>query len=596
MSLESTATYINSFNPVWPDGADQRSTADDHIRLIKGALQRTFPNITNAISVNDTQINGIQYLGSLSFSILNNGLIDTAKFGYSQTNAESSASVTPTNLYIPSTDAEGNNNILRYGPDLTGVSDSRAAFANASLVGITTKVVPGTYLINSDVTIAPSLVFLTGAILKPAAGVTITLSSQFTAPASQIFDLSLGGSVVITPNIGTVRAEWWGITLNGSADNASSLTKAISLASESASGAQGGAVNLYQTGVYTIGSTITIPNRGRVLGRNKRGNYVKALGTFSGTSMFNAVNGTSSMFDSTLENLTVDANNVAGLGCILSDAWQEDCGPRGLLLVNFVTYGLKIQNGYGGAATLNVRDCEIFGGTTAGAIGIDLQQISSVGGFMLKVQDTTITGSTGKNLSKGINVVKDSLHVTDVHFELCDTAIYLDGVGNTVLIGVNGKSDVTTLVEIASTWTGTLTMLGCYRNAATNFIKDNRASGYGTLAYDDPNFFIDGRATPTPPVALGLPWSAGTFNGTAGTLTTGIGVTSLTKNATGDYTITEARNRPSATTCAPGASCNHDDVNITTNVLGANTFQIKLRSGGVAVDASQVNFWNIRTA
>ncbi len=111
MSLESTATYINSFNPVWPDGADQRSTADDHIRLIKGALLRTFPSITNAITVSDTLINntkylgslsytvGLQNIGSLSFSLLSSGLIDTTKFGYPQTAAELAASVTPVNLY-----------------------------------------------------------------------------------------------------------------------------------------------------------------------------------------------------------------------------------------------------------------------------------------------------------------------------------------------------------------------------------------------------------------------------------------------------------------------------------------------------------------
>lgn len=137
-------------------------------------------------------------------------LVGSTAIKYDQTAAELAVGVTPSNTAIPSTDAEGNNNILRYGPDLTGVLDSRTAFANASSVGITTKVVPGTYLINSDITIAPSLIFLTGAILKPAAGVTITLSSQFTAPASQIFDLSLGGMVLLPRDSGEVRVEWWG--------------------------------------------------------------------------------------------------------------------------------------------------------------------------------------------------------------------------------------------------------------------------------------------------------------------------------------------------------------------------------------------------
>jgi hypothetical protein len=51
MPLE-TATYINSLVTSNPDGAgDARSTLDDHIRLIKAALKRTFPNIDGQVSV-----------------------------------------------------------------------------------------------------------------------------------------------------------------------------------------------------------------------------------------------------------------------------------------------------------------------------------------------------------------------------------------------------------------------------------------------------------------------------------------------------------------------------------------------------------------
>ncbi len=165
MSLESTATYINSFNPVWPDGADQRSTADDHIRLIKGALLRTFPSITNAITVSDTLINntkylgslsytvGLQNIGSLSFSLLSSGLIDTTKFGYPQTAAELAASVTPVNLYI----REGY--LYRYGPNPTpGTTDMSTAMASLALVfnqGVPCYIPPDQIMLNSQVTFVP---------------------------------------------------------------------------------------------------------------------------------------------------------------------------------------------------------------------------------------------------------------------------------------------------------------------------------------------------------------------------------------------------------------------------------------------------------
>ncbi len=144
MSLETTATYINSFNPVWPDGADQRSTADDHIRLIKGAVQRTFPNITNAITVSDTALNRTQYLGSLSYSIINAGLIDTTKFGYPQTLAEQAALVTPVNLYIKPYD------INRYGTNTTpGTTDMTTALQAALNTGQAVYIPQGTYLITT---------------------------------------------------------------------------------------------------------------------------------------------------------------------------------------------------------------------------------------------------------------------------------------------------------------------------------------------------------------------------------------------------------------------------------------------------------------
>lgn len=65
MALE-TATYITSLVISNPDGGDQRSTADDHIRLIKAVLKRTFPNMDGPISLSSAQA---MYLGDLSASV-----------------------------------------------------------------------------------------------------------------------------------------------------------------------------------------------------------------------------------------------------------------------------------------------------------------------------------------------------------------------------------------------------------------------------------------------------------------------------------------------------------------------------------------------
>lgn len=64
MALES-ATYINQLRDDAPSGLDPKSQGDDHLRLIKGALKRTFPNVTGAVNVTQAQLNGLGVAGAL---------------------------------------------------------------------------------------------------------------------------------------------------------------------------------------------------------------------------------------------------------------------------------------------------------------------------------------------------------------------------------------------------------------------------------------------------------------------------------------------------------------------------------------------------
>jgi hypothetical protein len=65
MALE-TATYVANLVVTNPDGGDARSTADDHLRLIKGSLVRTFPLLDGAVSLSAVQY---MYLADLSASV-----------------------------------------------------------------------------------------------------------------------------------------------------------------------------------------------------------------------------------------------------------------------------------------------------------------------------------------------------------------------------------------------------------------------------------------------------------------------------------------------------------------------------------------------
>lgn len=58
MSLESVSTtYINGLVITNPTGEDDRSTVDDHLRLIKSMLKLSFPNLTGAVNVGQAALN-----------------------------------------------------------------------------------------------------------------------------------------------------------------------------------------------------------------------------------------------------------------------------------------------------------------------------------------------------------------------------------------------------------------------------------------------------------------------------------------------------------------------------------------------------------
>lgn len=58
MSLE-TAQFIHQLNPANPAGSDRLQQGDDHLRLLKSALQATFPNLKGAMTLSDTFLNNL---------------------------------------------------------------------------------------------------------------------------------------------------------------------------------------------------------------------------------------------------------------------------------------------------------------------------------------------------------------------------------------------------------------------------------------------------------------------------------------------------------------------------------------------------------
>lgn len=57
MPIESGVNYISDLNPLNPTDTDPLSGGDNHLRMIKDSLKKTFPNITGAVTKTHTEIN-----------------------------------------------------------------------------------------------------------------------------------------------------------------------------------------------------------------------------------------------------------------------------------------------------------------------------------------------------------------------------------------------------------------------------------------------------------------------------------------------------------------------------------------------------------
>jgi len=394
----------------------------------------------------------------------------------------------------------------------------------------------------------------------------------------------------------------YGALLDGIHDDTAALNTALSVAGQFFPGVTvgiGGSAISVPWGNCQLSSEVTLPNRVRVLGNNKRGSYFQAASTWnSGTSpyMFNAINGAQDIFDSTLENLAVDCNGIAGLGCITSSAWQDDCGLRGVLLTNFTTDGIKFQAGIGGADMVKIVDTEIFGNDlgvgTPNGNGINLSvPLGLVGAFCLDVSDTAITGGI-QPLAKGIWTNGNSLTARCVHFEGCTDAIYIDGSGTISLDDIDGGPGITNLVHLASSFTGTLIMKNCKRNTAAVFLQDDRVGGYGTVSGTDyPLLIVNGDTTESAKgLAFASAWAQfdGTMTG-ANAPTAGFNVTTITRNSVGNYTATMLRPML-ATSGASFGGCNLNNAFVATNLSSSSTVNIVITVAGTPTDSNEVKF------
>jgi hypothetical protein len=273
----------------------------------------------------------------------------------------------------------------------------------------------------------------------------------------------------------------FGAVGDGTTDNVNFIQNAVNAAAVT------GGVVYFPPGTYMISGTINMLNWVALKGEG-RASEIRALPGFAQQNMFYAANGTGSMFYSRLDDLSLNANDVAGiLNVVLALAWQESSGANRLVVQKFRNSGITLANGYGGASWTRLSEIELFGSQYGSAYGIHCAPMGSVGAFMLNASCISIAGySATAPMTNAIFIDGDSLVADTVHVEYCANGIQLAGIGDRNIRGVTGSYNaVGDLVVLASNLTGSVVLQTINPNGASRaYINNNTgASSTTTVAH-----------------------------------------------------------------------------------------------------------------
>jgi hypothetical protein len=255
---------------------------------------------------------------------------------FARTAAEVNSGVTPANTqYSP--DHVGYD-VRRTGATGLGSADDSAAIATAASVGSALYFAAGTYRVASSLVLGVPCLFDYRAVLKPDAGVTVTLNAPVIAGAYTIFNLAnaAAGSTPIQGSLGGVDLlpQWWGVVADGDfnagtgTDNASALQSCINTAQlqQDKTNAAPNKIRI-PAGIYrqesqvTVGDNIFIEGSGRYTTV-----FFTTTGVQSGLWLINGTTGGST----TIQNLAIigKINGVSGSGLVskknglfLKDLW-----------------------------------------------------------------------------------------------------------------------------------------------------------------------------------------------------------------------------------------------------------------------------------
>ena len=135
MALES-ATYISDLNAANPAATDGLAQADDHFRLIKGAVKATFPNVTGAVTASHGALDAAStFAASITASAAEINVLDGVSAGLTSTELSVLDGVTATTTQINATTLIGTLPVVGTLAEGSVVVGSSSSVASAVAIG-----------------------------------------------------------------------------------------------------------------------------------------------------------------------------------------------------------------------------------------------------------------------------------------------------------------------------------------------------------------------------------------------------------------------------------------------------------------------------
>lgn len=270
---------------------------------------------------------------------------------------------------------------------------------------------------------------------------------------------------------GDVEAKWFGVSTSLTTSCHRQLQKAIDYCHNVL---LGGDVIL-ENGTYSIDSTVDMRNRTSLRGKG-RSTTLSLLPNFKNNYAFVFKNGTSSMFNSKLQNLDIKGNGVSTISDIIyAPSWNEQCGLQNVVIRDVANKALFVDNFHGGTASFSLINVEIFvNSTSINAIDFDSPNINKPN---ILLSEVTITGKN--NNQTGLSLIKSNncnLIFNAVHFELAENGILMKGTTNATGNGLTGSSSsVQNLIVYDSLSTGSIFLNSVNKGTSgTLLLKDNK--------------------------------------------------------------------------------------------------------------------------